>query len=210
VSKPTIVLVGAGGHAVACADVIEQEGRFAIAGLVGTAAEVGSRVAGYEVLATDDDLPQLFGEHRHALVTVGQIKTPAPRIRLWEALLRGGWVLPTIISPRAYVSPHTAIGAGTIVLHGAVVNAAATIGRNAIVNSQALIEHDVVIGDHCHIATAAVLNGGVTVGTGCFIGSGSIVRQNIDIGDDCVIGMGQRILAYCATGARVPGTERPT
>jgi sugar O-acyltransferase (sialic acid O-acetyltransferase NeuD family) len=209
VSKPTIVLVGAGGHAVSCADAIEQEGRFAIAGLVGTATEVGSRVAGYDVLGTDDDLPKLFGEHRHALVTVGQIKTPAPRIRLWEALMRGGWVLPTITSPRAYVSPHSTVGAGTIILHGAVVNAGATIGRNGIVNSQALVEHDVVIGDHCHIATAAVLNGGVRVGTGCFIGSGSIVRHDLAIGDDCLIGMGQSILADCANGTRAPKTERP-
>lgn len=209
-SKPTIVLVGAGGHAVSCADVIEQEGRYVIGGFVGTVDQVGASVAGYPVLGTDDDLPALFGAHRHALVTVGQIKTPAPRIRLWEALTRGGWVLPTIVSPRAYVSPHSTVGAGTIIHHGAVVNAGATIGRNGIVNSRALVEHGATIGDHCHIATAAVVNGGVMIGVGCFIGSGSIVRQSIVIGNDCVIGMGQRVLADCVTGARMPNTECPS
>lgn len=202
----TILLVGAGGHAVACADVIEQEGRFVIGGLVGMPEEVESRIAGYDVVGTDADLPRLLGEHRHALVAVGQIKTPAPRIRLWEALTRGGWLLPTVVSPLAYVSSHSSIGAGTIIMHGAIVNAGATIGRNVIVNSQALVEHDVVIGDHCHIATGTLLNGGVTVGAGSFIGSGSIVRQGLVIAEGCVIGMGRRILADCPAGTHIPNS----
>jgi sugar O-acyltransferase (sialic acid O-acetyltransferase NeuD family) len=208
VRTPSIVLVGAGGHAVACADVIEQTKAFTIAGLIGTPEQVGTRVAGYEVIGTDEDLPRLRETHEHALVTVGQIRTSAPRVRLWEALADGGWTVPTVVSPRAYVSAHSRLGAGTIVMHGAVVNASATIGRNVIVNSLALVEHDVDIGDHCHIATGAVLNGGVRVGARSFVGSATAVRQGITIGDDCVIGMGQRILADCVGGSVVPEAAR--
>lgn len=203
-SQPTILLVGAGGHAVACADVIEQEGHYVIGGLIGTVDEVGTRVAGYDVLGTDSDLPRLFDEHRHALVTIGQIKTSAPRIRLWGVLTAAGWILPTITSPRAYRSAHAVVGAGTIIMHGAVVNAGASIGHNCIVNSRALVEHHVEIGNHCHIATAAVLNGRVSVGTGSFIGSGSIVRQDVAIAEQCLIGMGQQVLRDCSAGTRLP------
>ena len=59
-SNPTILLIGAGGHARACIDVIEQEGRFNIAGLVGLPHEVGSRVLGYPVLGSDIELPDLL------------------------------------------------------------------------------------------------------------------------------------------------------
>ena len=73
---------------------------------------------------------------------------------------------PCSSRPHAHVSRHATLGAGTIVMHGAVVNAGAVVGRNCIINSQSLVEHDAVIGDHCHIATAAAINSGVRIGAG--------------------------------------------
>ena len=209
-SKAPILLVGAGGHARACIDVIEQEGRFAVAGLVGLPHEVGTRMLGYPVLGTDADLPALLGDYAHALVSVGQIKTPEPRMRLFDLLEQSGYALPVIVSPRAYVSRHATVGAGTIVMHGAVVNAGAVVGRNCIINSQSLVEHDAVIADHCHIATAAAINSGVRIGAGTFIGSNSSVRQCINIGERCLIGMGQRVLADCEAGTCMPPPKRPS
>ena len=206
----SIILVGSGGHARACIDVIEQEGRFVVAGLVGLPHEVGSRILGYSVLGTDADLPTLLGDYAYALVTVGQIKSPELRMRLFTLLEKSDCSLPIIVSPRAYVSPHALLGEGTIVMHGAVVNAGATVGRNCIINSQSLVEHEVVIADHCHIATAAAINSSVYIGAGTFIGSGSSVRQCVKIGERCLIGMGQRVLADCENGARIPLAKEPT
>jgi sugar O-acyltransferase (sialic acid O-acetyltransferase NeuD family) len=210
VTKAPILLVGAGGHARACIDVLEQEGRFAVAGLVGLPHEVGTQMLGHPVLGTDADLPALLGDYAHALVTIGQIKTPEPRMRLFDLLEQNGCALPVIVSPRAYVSSHATLGAGTIVMHGAVVNAGVVVGRNCIINSQSLVEHDVVIADHCHIATAAAINSGVHIGAGTFIGSNSSVRQCINVGERCLIGMGQRVLADCEAGTCMPSPKRPS
>jgi sugar O-acyltransferase (sialic acid O-acetyltransferase NeuD family) len=199
-----ILLVGAGGHARACIDVIEQEGRFQVAGLVGLPQEVATTVLNYPVLGSDDDLPALLVTHRHALVTLGQIKTPERRIHLFHILLRHGCTLPAIVSPRAYVSARATIGAGTIVMHGAVVNACAAVGRNCIINSLALVEHDAIVGDHCHLATMVVVNSAVRVGEGSFIGSGSSVRQCITIGERSIIGLGQSVVADCEPGTQLP------
>lgn len=203
-SVEPILVIGAGGHARACIDVIETEGRYRVSGLVGLPGEVGSRVLGIDVLGTDKDIPDLVSKFGAAVIAVGQIKSPDLRIRFFSQLEQLGCKLPVIVSPNAYVSRHARVGAGTIVMHGAVVNAAATVGRNCIVNSQALVEHDVVIGDHCHIATLAVINSGVYIGAGTFIGSGALVRQLIRIGERCVIGMGQRVLKNCKAGAWLP------
>lgn len=203
-SATPILLIGAGGHARACIDVIEQQNLFTVSSLVGRSDEVGGRVLGYPVLGTDDDLPRLLHGHAHALVAVGQIKTAEPRIRLFDSLLRAGCELPVIVSPRAYVSRHATLGPGTIVMHGAMVNAGAVVGRNCIINSQSLVEHDSIIGDHCHIATAAVVNSGAHIGSATFIGSNSSVRQLVHIEEGCVIGMGQRILSDCRAGTWVP------
>jgi sugar O-acyltransferase (sialic acid O-acetyltransferase NeuD family) len=207
-SKTPILLLGAGGHARACIDVIEQEGTFAVAGLVGLPEEVGTRVLGYPVLGSDADVSRLLIEYGHALVTIGQIKTCEPRMRLFGLVERAGCAPAVIVSPRAYVSAHARVGAGTIVMHGAIVNASATVGRNCIINSQALIEHDASVADHCHVATAAAINSGVRVGAGTFVGSNSSVRQGAVIGEGSVIGMGQRVLAGCEAGTHLPAVER--
>lgn len=203
-----LLLVGAGGHARACIDVIEQEGRFIVVGLIGVAHEVGTTVLGYPVIGDDKDVPRLRELCPNALITVGQIKTPAPRIHLFLRLEAIGYIFPVIISPHAYVSSHATLGAGTIVMHGAVVNAAARIGRNCILNTLSLVEHDVVIGDHCHVSTSAAINSGVKIGDGTFIGSGSSVRQMLTIGDHCLIGMGQRVLADCPPGTQIPPRKK--
>lgn len=179
-----------------------------VSGLIGLPEEVGTRILGYPVLGSDADLPTLAARVGRALISVGQIKSPALRVALFERVTRTGCELPLIVSPHAYVSRHARVGEGSIVMHGAVVNAGAVVGRNCIINSQSLVEHDAVIEDHCHIATAAALNSGVRVGAQTFIGSGTTVRQGITIGERCVIGMGQRIVANCAAGACVPEPKR--
>jgi sugar O-acyltransferase (sialic acid O-acetyltransferase NeuD family) len=203
-SHQSILLLGAGGHARACIDVLELHGGFRIGGLIGLPAEVGSSVLGYPVLGTDAELPRLRRDHTSALVTIGQIKTPEQRMRLHALAQSHAYTLPVIVSPRAHVSRHALLGAGTIVMHEAVVNAGAVVGRNCILNSLSLVEHDAVIEDHCHVATAAAINSGVHVSAGTFIGSNSCVRQGVRIGERSVIGMGQRVLKDCPAGMHLP------
>lgn len=181
--KPQIILVGGGGHCISCIDVIEQEGKFQIAGIVDT-NKIGDQVVGYPVLGGDDDLPGLRKNYEYALVTIGQIKTPIARIKLYEQLALLGFNLPIIISPRAYVSKYAVIRDGSIVMHDALINAQAAIGNNCIINTKALIEHDSKIGSHCHISTGAIINGGVIVGHGTFVGSNAVVRESAQINEN--------------------------
>ncbi len=204
--RQPILVIGAGGHARACIDVIEEHGGYQIAGLVGLPGEVGSRILGFPVLGSDGDIPSLSSKIGAAIIAVGQIKSPDLRIRLFGQLEQLGCRIPSIISPRAHVSRHAQVGAGTIVMHGAIINAAAAVGRNCIINSMALVEHDVTIEDHCHIATSAAVNSGVWVGAGSFVGSGVTVRQLSKLGERCVIGMGQCVLKDCAPGTWLPST----
>lgn len=204
-SKPKIILIGAGGHAHSCIDVIEQHGQYQIAGLVGLSEEMHSRNFGYSVIATDDDLPQLAKDYQYALISVGQIKTPAHRMRLFQQATELGLKLPVIIAPSAHVSRHAAIGSGSIVMHGAIVNAGVRVGNNCIINTRALLEHDVTVEDHCHISTGAILNGDVHIGAGSFVGSGSINKEGVSIGKYCLVGMGLCVRHNLADHARFVG-----
>ena len=191
--KERIILIGGGGHCKSCIDVIEQSGVFHIEGIVDVSEKLHQKVLDYEIIATDDDLPQLVNENNNFLVTLGQIKSPDKRIRIFQTLKESGVKLPVIISPLAYVSKHVEIGNGTIIMHHALINAGAKIGSNCIINNKALIEYDAIVGNHCHIATSAVINGGVTVGSGTFFGSKSVSKEYVEIGKNVVIGCGEKI-----------------
>ena len=96
-----IILIGGGGHCKSVIDVIEQEARFEISGIVDKPELLGSKILGYPVIGTDNDLENLAKKYKNALITVGQIKSPLTRIKLYDLAIKVGFVLPQIISPNA-------------------------------------------------------------------------------------------------------------
>ena len=176
-----LILIGGGGHCKSVIDVIEQEGRFQIAGIVDKPELIGSSVLGYPIIGSDSDLVDLVKQFKYAFITIGQINSPMIRIKLFNLAINAGFILPIIVSPRAYISKYSKLEEGSIIMHDALVNSSASIGKNCIINSKALIEHDSTIESFCHISTNAVINGGVTVGQGSFVGSGAITKQNTEI-----------------------------
>ena len=206
-SKPNLILIGAGGHAHACIDVIEQHDQYRIAGLVGMPEEMHIKHLGYSVIATDSELPELAKEYQYVFIAVGQIRSPDSRIRLYQQTTELGFQLPVIIAPTAHVSRHASIGAGTIVMHGAIINAGARVGNNCIINTRALLEHDTTVADHCHISTGAILNGDVYIGAGSFVGSGSIIKEGVTLGESCIVGMGLSVRHNQAAHACFVGND---
>jgi len=180
-TREKILLIGGGGHCRSCIDVIETEGRFDIAGIIDQQDKVGTSVLGYRVIGTDIDLQKFIDQYHNVLITVGQIKTPSLRIKLFNRAKELSANFPVIVSPKAHVSKHATIFEGTIVMHDVVVNAGCTIGENCILNSKALIEHDSSIGAHSHISTGAIVNGDCEVGEGSFIGSRAVLKNGIKI-----------------------------
>jgi sugar O-acyltransferase (sialic acid O-acetyltransferase NeuD family) len=188
-----IILIGGGGHCKSVIDIIEQEGKFEIAGIVDKPDLLGFNILGYSVIGNDSDLANLANKYQYALITVGQIKSPALRIKLFNMAVKAGFVLPKIISPRSYVSRHSTIGKGTIIMHDALINANTNIDDNCIINSKALVEHDCVVSKHCHISTNATINGGVMVKSGCFIGSSVVIKEATTINENSFIKAGSLV-----------------
>jgi sugar O-acyltransferase (sialic acid O-acetyltransferase NeuD family) len=188
-----LLLIGGGGHCKSIIDVIEEEGNFSIAGIIDKSDLLGKTVLGYPIIGNDLDLNQLAKKFTYALVTVGQIKSPNLRIKLFKKAKELGFILPSIVSPRAYVSKHATIGDGTVIMHYALVNANARIGKNCIVNTKSLVEHDALVEDNCHLSTNTIINGGVVVGQGSFVGSNSTTKEGIKIDENSFIKAGSVI-----------------
>ncbi len=190
-NKP-LILLGGGGHCKSVIEAAESAG-FVIMGILDRQEEVGKKVLDYEVIGTDDDIP-CHVDKAAFVVTVGFIKNPTVRVKLYDKVKNAGGKLATVIASTAHVSRYAVIGEGTVVLHGATVNAGARVGRNCIINTAANIEHDVVVGDQCHISTGAFVNGDCKVGERVFIGSGSVIANGKTITDGSVIGAGSVVI----------------
>ena len=192
--KEDLILIGGGGHCRSCIDVIEMEGRFTILGIVDEKDCLDHTLTDYPLLGREENLFELAKSCQNFLVTIGQIKSPEPRIRLFEHVRQLGMTLPIVVSPLAHVSRQAVLGEGTIIMHQALVNAGASIGRNCIINTKTLIEHDAVIEDHCHISTAAVVNGAAKVHRYSFIGSNAVLREYVVVGEESIVGAGVTVL----------------
>lgn len=185
--KEEIILIGGGGHCKACIDVIEQENRFSIMGIIDVPENIGQTILGYSIIDHDNNIKN-YVDRYNFLITVGYIKKAELRLSLFKEINSLGGSFPSIISPKAHVSKHASIGKGTIIMHGAIVNSSAIIDDNCIINNLALVEHDTIVGGNTHISTGAIVNGACVIGSNCFIGSGTVINQGIHLNSDIIIG----------------------
>ena len=188
--KP-LILIGGGGHCKSVIEAAESVG-YSILGVLDMPEDVGKEILSTKVIGTDDDIPQ-YVDKAEFVITVGFIKSPAIRIKLYNKVKEAGGKLTTIVASTAHVSKYATIGEGTVVMHHAFVNAGAKVGNNVILNTFTNIEHDAVIGDQCHISTGTMVNGDCKVGVNCFIGSQSVLANGITIGDDIIVGAGSLV-----------------
>ncbi len=185
----SLILIGGGGHCKSVIEVAESAG-YEIKGILDMPDEVGKEVLpGHKVIGTDDEIPQ-YVEECEFVITVGFIKNPALRIKLYNKVKAAGGRLATIIASTAYVSKYAELGEGTVIMHHAFVNAGAKIGDNCIINTFVNIEHDAVVGNQCHISTGTMVNGECKIGENCFIGSQSVCANCIEIASDIIVGAG--------------------
>lgn len=184
--KSEIILIGAGGHAKVCIELIHAMGER-VAYCVGDAGSADECI-GVPVLHGDQHLSCLRSEgYERLFIGVG---SNALRESLSIMAIGFGYQLVNAISPHAIVSPTARLGAGIAVMAGVVINADARIEDLAIINTGATIDHDCHIEKAAHIAPQCALAGNVSIGRHAFLGVGTKVIPEISIGEKVIIGAG--------------------
>lgn len=95
----------------------------------------------------------------------------------------------TYIHPSAQVIGKVRIGEGTIVGAGSIIMPGAVIGEHVVINVGAVIGHDTEIGNFCTIAPQAGIMGDCIIGNRVEIGSNACVKEKTIIQNDVLIGM---------------------
>lgn len=190
-----IILIGAGGHAKSCIDVIENAKTYKIVGFIDNQKKLGEKILNYRIIGKDEDLPKICKKFKNlnCHISLGSILDQGLREKLFLRAKKLGLKFPVLKSKKSYISKYCNVGEGTIIMHNVLLNANVMIGRNCIINTKSLIEHDVTIGDHSQISTGAIVNSTVTVGKKCFIGSNTVIKQTVKIKSNSFINMGTKV-----------------
>lgn len=186
--KIKVLVIGSGGHAKSCIEVIESVKKFKIVGLIDK--EVNKRVGKYKVLFTDKDIHKIKKSSINLVLGIGSLKNLKKRNIIFQRFKKFGFQFPRVISNNSFVSKNAFIGEGTIVFNHALINTGSVIGKNCIINNKSLIEHDSFIGDHVHISTSVTINGNCKIGQNSFIGSRAVLKNDITIKKNSFVKMG--------------------
>jgi sugar O-acyltransferase (sialic acid O-acetyltransferase NeuD family) len=164
-------------------------------------ATAGTELLGYRVLGGRE----VLAHHERSAYAIVAIGAPDARAA-WQAHLEDrGFRVATLVHPSAQIGREVWIGAGTVLMAGAIVNSGSRIGRGVIINTASSIDHDCEIGDFAHIAPGARLAGGVRVGEQSHIGIGAVVLQNRTVGPRAVVGAGAAVVRSVPEGVTVTG-----
>jgi len=163
-----LLILGAGGYGKTIADMAAQLGiydRIAFLDDGREGPEILGSCADYARFAQDDtEMYPAFGNNEFRM---GWLNT----------LLEKGIFVPTLVHPRAYVSPTAKLGIGTMVLPMAVVNTGVTVEKGCIINIGALIDHDSVIEAGVHLAPGAIVKAENRISSGSKIDSGEVIEN---------------------------------
>jgi sugar O-acyltransferase (sialic acid O-acetyltransferase NeuD family) len=96
----------------------------------------------------------------------------------------------TLIHPKAVIGPRVVLGAGCVVMAGAVLEIEINVGNYCLFNVQSSIAHQGKIGHFCNLGPGVHLAGKVRVGDFSDLGVGCSIRPNIQLGTHVIVGAG--------------------
>ncbi|MBA2657674.1 MAG: acetyltransferase [Tatlockia sp.] len=199
--KSSIIVVGAGGHAKVCIELLEASGEQ-VAFCIGV-ADSPDFCLNIAVLKNDSYLKSLREEgYSKIFIALGSNQL---REHYADLALELNYQLVNAISPKAIISPSAVLGQGLAIMAGAIISSEAQIADLVIINTGATVDHDCNIGKAAHLAPQCALAGNVKVGAQSFLGVGSKVIPKIEIGEKVISGAGCVIVANITAGKTVVG-----
>lgn len=153
----SLLIIGAGGHGRSVAEAAALSGEFTVVGFLDDAYPKLAQVWDIPVLGCVNEYPRWREVADCVFIAIGN---NALRERLTAELRAAGFVLVTIIHPRAFVSPSAVIGAGSAIMAGAIIGTEARLGEGVIVNCGAVVDHHCRVDDFGHLGVHAAMAGG--------------------------------------------------
>ncbi|MDV7339791.1 acetyltransferase [Terasakiella sp. A23] len=188
-TKP-LLLIGAGGHAKTVLDAALASGRTVL-GLVDVdPKKIGQKIFSIPILNQTEALQNYRPDDVELVIAIGSIGDAHMREKMVHQFKALGYDFARVIHPHAIIGSDTSIGAGTVVLAGAIIQSSCNIAEHVILNTGSQMDHDCIIGSFTHLAPGAVLCGSVHLEDHVHIGPNATVIQGKNITRGCLIPSG--------------------
>jgi len=136
--KGNLLIVGAGSYGLVAAEIAKEMDCFDKIAFVDD--RIKTLKNGEPVIGTTRDIDRLAEEYSHIIVAIGN---PEIRLSFHEHIQsKTNYQIPSIISPRAHVSPSAAVSSGCIIEPMAVVQAASVVKESCIISAGAVVSHE--------------------------------------------------------------------
>ncbi len=187
--KPTLLIVGAGGHGRSVAEAVLMADQFNLVGFLDDGAFArGEVVWGLPVLGPATAFENYARQATHAIVAIGN---NVLRQKLFAQLQAAGFALTSVIHSKAIVSPRALLGPGVAVMAGAIVGTEATLKQGSIVNCGAVVDHHAQVHEFGHLGVNACMAGGSVLGSLAWMQAGSAIGYGVQVEAGTVLRPGE-------------------
>ena len=184
-----IILIGASDHCRYTIDIIEQEGKYEIAGILDKNLQPGEEFGGYKILGYLNELPAIAADLKikGGVVAIGDNFTRKKVVQDITGIHQN-FRFVNAIHPSVIFGKEVSKGSGIVIMAGVIVNNHCEIGDHCFLATKASLDHDSSIGSFSSLSPGATTGGRVQIGHCTAIGIGATILHYKKIGNYCVIG----------------------
>jgi sugar O-acyltransferase (sialic acid O-acetyltransferase NeuD family) len=190
-----MVIVGASGHGVVALDAARQQGCYEVVGFLDSFRPAGQVVAGLPILGHPEQLASLIKKHQFRGVFLG-ISNNWTRKEVHEKMRASGpdFEAVSVVHPLSTVADGVEVGAGSLILAGAIVNVGCRVGQHCIINTKSSLDHDSEMKPYASLLPGVTTGGNVVVGECSCVCIGATLAHRVTVGEHAYVGAGAVVL----------------
>lgn len=186
-----IILAGNAITAEIIQEYIAADTRYRLVGsVVDDAYVAGSTLQQVECVGISTVLDRFTPAECSVVMAMGYDNLNRTRQSMFERLQDMGYAIESYVHPDARVYTHHTLGAGCVVLPGAILEPHSRLGANSLIWTNVTVAHHATVEDHCWIASGAVLSGQAVVKRNTFVGVNATIVNKVEIGEYNIVGGG--------------------
>lgn len=186
-----IFIFGASEHAKYTIDIIEQEKKHEIVGVLDDSMPKNSLFEGYRVLGKIENLQECIDSWQvhKGIIAIGDNFT---RLTIYKRIkkLVPNFSFVSAIHPSVILGKNVAIGEGSLLMAGVIINNDTRLGEHTFIGTKTSIDHDSIVEDFASFSPGCTTGGSVKIGYCTAICLSASLIHGISIGRHSVIGAG--------------------
>lgn len=187
-----IIIIGAGGHGVSVAEIIQITNDFNIIGFLDNSHN-NHETIGIKNLGPIDNIQHYLSSDLNVFIAIGNNKI---RKLIHEKIKPYDVTFPTIAHPTSVISKYAKLGEGCAIMANTYIGARTQVGAFCIINPGATVDHDCDLHDYSHLGINSSMAGGAKLEEGSWLQPGAALSYNCSISENIKVAPSAVVTTY--------------